>query len=133
MVQCALSYAAMCESALAKGVVVVEQTATAALPRVRSAGRAATAHARSIAVRMQASLDVMQASLDSSRGAGWLTRMLEVRFGSARPASVIVTTDRRFVPQALELEAVREELLEADDASADGCVRLSHSELAMIV
>jgi hypothetical protein len=80
MVQCAFTYAALCESALAKGVVVAEQTATAALPRVRSAGRAATAHVRSIAARMQASLDVMQASLDSSRGAGWLSQMLEVRW-----------------------------------------------------
>jgi hypothetical protein len=49
-------------------------------------------------------------------------------------AAVSLTTPiRPLILQMLELEAVQEEEQEVDDATADGRVRLSHSELAMIV
>ena len=84
VVECAFSYAALCESALVKGITSVEAKAAAAMPRVRSAGRAAKERAVSLVTAMQASLDAaVHTSLDAARSSAWLSRMLEAR-GPAR-------------------------------------------------
>jgi hypothetical protein len=74
VVQCAFSCAALCESLLMQGIGAVESRAVAAMPRVRGAGRAAHAHAAALALHMQQQLDT-----HGSRGATWLTQMLEVQ------------------------------------------------------
>ena len=77
---CAATAAALCESAVIIGVSLFEETARIALPRVRSAGRAAAERACSLAAQVQATLDEAQAALDTKRGSAWLRGVLKARW-----------------------------------------------------
>ena len=131
--QCAVSAASLCESVLTLGIGAIEETAAAALPRMQLAKRAASARAASLAARMQASLDTLNASLDSQRNPAWLRRMMDVR----RPLSMLhhacaswlapgadrhVTHALVAATQVLELQAVEkeeEQQQESDDENVE--------------
>ncbi len=79
MVQCAFSYATMCEAALSRGIGALESTAAAAMPRMRVAGAAASSRAATVAARVQATLAHVQATLSSAERASWLQHVMEAR------------------------------------------------------
>ena len=76
---CAATAAALCESAVLIGLCLFEETAALALPRVRSAGRAAAERASNLAAQVQSALDDAQSAVDTKRCSAWLRGALKVR------------------------------------------------------
>jgi hypothetical protein len=115
------------------GLVLFEETAALALPRVRSVGRAAAERAGNLVVQVQSALDDAQAAVDGKRCSAWLRAALKVRptpplrrenIGSDCPAR-----------QSMEAEGAKDEFRRAcsKDAALREKLELSHTDLAMLL
>ena len=115
------------------GLCLFEETAALALPRVRSAGRAAAERAGSLAAQVQCALDEAQAAVDGKRCSAWLRAALKVRTPPAQPLRSVAALTR--AKQAMESEGAKDEFRRAcsKDAALRDKLVLSHTDLAMLL